>query len=187
MLPVRKDIMSTLYERCQKVMSGVSGRATKLGVVDSDGAYLYTEDGRKVLDFASGVAVNNIGAKNEEVVDAIKAELDHMIHVGHNVVYYKSYVELAEKLVEKTGGDTKVYFSNSGAEANEGAIKLAKYYTKRPGIIAFKNSFHGRTIGLYQEFTGLITAMHIIIRKDLKVKTESLNALLSLMRYLKSL
>ncbi len=147
MLPVRKDIMSTLYERCQKVMSGVSGRATKLGVVDSDGAYLYTEDGRKVLDFASGVAVNNIGAKNEEVVDAIKAELDHMIHVGHNVVYYKSYVELAEKLVEKTGGDTKVYFSNSGAEANEGAIKLAKYYTKRPGIIAFKNSFHGRTIG----------------------------------------
>ena len=49
MLPVRKDIMSTLYERCQKVMSGVSGRATKLGVVDSDGAYLYTEDGRKVL------------------------------------------------------------------------------------------------------------------------------------------
>lgn len=147
MLPVRKDIMSTLYERCQKVMSGVSGRATKLGVVDSDGTYLYTEDGRKVLDFASGVAVNNIGAKNEEVVDAIKAELDHMIHVGHNVVYYKSYVELAEKLVEKTGGDTKVYFSNSGAEANEGAIKLAKYYTKRPGIIAFKNSFHGRTIG----------------------------------------
>ena len=147
MLLVRKDIMSTLYERCQKVMSGVSGRATKLGVVDSDGAYLYTEDGRKVLDFASGVAVNNIGAKNEEVVDAIKAELDHMIHVGHNVVYYKSYVELAEKLVEKTGGDTKVYFSNSGAEANEGAIKLAKYYTKRPGIIAFKNSFHGRTIG----------------------------------------
>ena len=147
MLPVRKDIMSTLYERCQKVMSGVSGRATKLGVVDSDGAYLYTEDGRKVLDFASGVAVNNIGAKNEEVVDAIKAELDHMIHVGHNVVYYKSYVELAEKLVEKTGGDTKVYFSNSGAEANEGAIKLAKYYTKRPGVIAFKNSFHGRTIG----------------------------------------
>ena len=139
--------MSTLYERCQKVMSGVSNRATKLGIVDSEGAYLYTEDGRKILDFASGVAVNNIGAKNAEVADAIKKELDHMIHVGHNVVYYESYVALAEKLVEKTGGDTKVYFSNSGAEANEGAIKLAKYYTKRPGIIAFKNSFHGRTIG----------------------------------------
>ncbi len=139
--------MSTLYERCQKVMSGVSNRATKLGVIDSDGAYLYTEDGHEILDFASGVAVNNIGAKNREVVEAVKKEMDHMIHVGHNVVYYESYVALAEKLVEKTGGDTKVYFSNSGAEANEGAIKLAKYYTKRPGVIAFRNSFHGRTIG----------------------------------------
>ncbi len=139
--------MSTLYERCQKVMSSVANRATTLGVVDSSGTYLYTEDGRKVLDFASGVAVNNLGAKNEEVAEAIKQELDHMIHVGHNVVYYESYIALAEKLVEVTGGDTKVYFSNSGAEANEGAIKLAKYYTKRPGVIAFQNSFHGRTLG----------------------------------------
>lgn len=139
--------MATLYERCSKVMSNVSNRATNLGVVDSKGSFIYTEDGRKILDFASGVAVNNIGAKNPEVVDAIKKELDHMIHVGHNVVYYESYVALAEKLVELTGGDTKVYFSNSGAEANEGAVKLAKYYTKRPGIIAFNNSFHGRTIG----------------------------------------
>ena len=70
-----------------------------------------------------------------------------MIHVGHNVVYNESYVELAEKLVEMTGGDTKVYFSNSGAEVNDGAMKLAKYVTKRPAIIAFRNSFHGRTIG----------------------------------------
>lgn len=138
--------MPTLYERCQKVMSGVAGRATTLGVVDSEGCYLTTEDGRTILDFASGVAVNNLGAKNPEVVDAIKKQLDTMIHVGHNVVYYESYVALAEKLVELTGGDTKVYFSNSGAEANEGAMKLAKYYTKRPGIIAFRNSFHGRTL-----------------------------------------
>ena len=75
--------MSTLYERCQKVMSGVSNRATKLGVIDSDGAYLYTEDGREILDFASGVAVNNIGAKNSEVVEAVKKEMDHMIHVRY--------------------------------------------------------------------------------------------------------
>lgn len=138
--------MSTMYERCCKVMSGVSGRATKLGIVNSEGSYLYTEDGRKILDFASGVAVNNIGARNPEVVEAIKKELDTMIHVGHNVVYYESYVALAEKLVELTGGNTKVYFSNSGAEANEGAMKLAKYYTKRPAVIAFRNSFHGRTL-----------------------------------------
>lgn len=106
--------MESMYERCQKVMSGVSSRATTLGVVDSEGCWLKTEDGRRVLDFASGVAVNNLGAKNPEVCGAIRAELDRMIHVGHNVVYYESYVRMAEKLVELTGGDTKVYFSNSG-------------------------------------------------------------------------
>ncbi len=139
--------MKSMYDRCMAVMPQVAARATKLGVVDSEGCCLYTEDGRKVLDLASGVAVNNLGAKNPRVVEAIKKQLDTMIHVGHNVVYNMSYVELAEKLVELTGGDTKVYFSNSGAEANEGAIKLAKYVTGRPGVISFKNSFHGRTIG----------------------------------------
>lgn len=139
--------MKSMYERCMEVMPKVANRATTLGIVDSEGSYLYTEDQRKILDFASGVAVNNLGSKNEKVVEAIKKQLDTMIHVGHNVVYYESYVKLAEKLVELTGGDTKVYFSNAGAEANEGAMKLAKYVTKRPGIISFKNSFHGRTIG----------------------------------------
>lgn len=139
--------MKSMYERCTAVMPAVANRATTLGVVDSEGCYLYTEDGRKVLDFGSGVAVNNLGNKNQRVAEAIKKQLDTMIHVGHNVVYNESYVRLAEKLVELTGGDTKVYFSNSGAEANEGAMKLAKYVTKRPGIIAFTNSFHGRTIG----------------------------------------
>lgn len=139
--------MKSMYDRCMAVMPQVAARATKLGVVDSEGCCLYTEDGRKVLDLASGVAVNNLGAKNPRVVEAIKKQLDTMIHVGHNVVYNMSYVELAEKLVELTGGDTKVYFSNSGAETNEGAIKLAKYVTGRPGVISFKNSFHGRTIG----------------------------------------
>lgn len=137
----------SMYERCQKVMPAVANRATTLGVVDGEGCYVITEDGRKVLDFASGVAVNNLGFKNPEVVQAIREQLETMIHVGHNVVYNESYVKLAEKLVELTGGDTKVYFSNSGAEANDGAMKLAKCVTKRPGIIAFRNSFHGRTIG----------------------------------------
>ena len=63
------------------------------------------------------------------MVEAIREQLDTMIHVGHNVVYNESYVRLAERLVELTGGDTKVYFSNSGAEVNDGAMKLAKYVT----------------------------------------------------------
>ncbi|RDU25061.1 aspartate aminotransferase family protein [Anaerosacchariphilus polymeriproducens] len=139
--------MKSMYERATKVMPPVANRATTLGVINSEDYYLYTEDGRKILDFASGVAVNNLGNKNKKVVEAVKEQLNTMIHVGHNVVYYESYVALAEKLVELTGGDTMVYFSNSGAEVNEGALKLAKYITGRPGIISFKNSFHGRTIG----------------------------------------
>lgn len=134
-----------MYERAKKVFSPVAARATTLGVVKSEGSYLYTEDGRKVLDFASGVAVNNLGGRHPRIVKAIEDQLQTMIHVGHNVVYNESYVALAEKLVSLTGGDTMVYFSNSGAEANEGAMKCAKYVTQRPGVIAFRNSFHGRT------------------------------------------
>ncbi|WP_143314936.1 aspartate aminotransferase family protein [Clostridium sp. HBUAS56017] len=139
--------MESLYERCKKVMPPVSGRATTLGVLGGKGSYLITEDGTKILDFASGVAVCNLGHNNEKIVKAAIDQVNTLIHGGHNVVYYESYVALAEKLVEITGGDTMVYFSNSGAEANEGALKLAKYITKRPGIIAFKGSFHGRTLG----------------------------------------
>lgn len=136
----------SMYERCQKVMPPVASRATSIGVIDTQGCYLYSEDGRKILDFASGVAVNNLGYKNARVIKAIEKQLETMIHVGHNVVYNESYVALAEKLVALTGGETMVYFSNSGAEANEGAMKLAKYVTGRPGIISFTNSFHGRTL-----------------------------------------
>ncbi len=138
--------MDNMFERAAKVIPPAAGRATKLGVVASQGNYIIDEKGQKYLDFASGVAVNNLGNRHPRVVEAIKKQLDTMIHVGHNVVYYESYVKLAEKLVEMTDGDTMVYFSNSGAEANEGALKLAKFHTKRPGIISFKNSFHGRTI-----------------------------------------
>ena len=139
--------MKSMYARCMEVMPPAAERSTRLEAVSSEGSWLFTADGRKVLDFASGVAVNNLGGRNARVVKAVQKQLETMIHVGHNVVYYESYVSLAEKLVECTGGDTKVYFSNSGAEANEGAMKLAKYVTGRPGIISFRNSFHGRTIG----------------------------------------
>ena len=117
-----------------------------MGVTKGEGCYLWSEDGRKILDFASGVAVCNLGHNHPKVVKAAEKQMKELIHGGHNVVYYESYVRLAERLVELTGGDTMVYFSNSGAEANEGAIKLAKYVTKRPGIIAFRGSFHGRTL-----------------------------------------
>ena len=139
--------MKTLYERCIEVMPPCSGRATKVGAVSAQGMYITTEDGKQMLDFASGVAVNQFGHNHPAIVEAAKTQIDKGIHYGHNVVYYDPYVTLAEKLVEITGGDTMVYFSNSGGEANDGAIKLAKFVTKRHCVIAFKNSFHGRTIG----------------------------------------
>lgn len=138
--------MSSMYERCTKVMPPVAARATTLGVVRGRGCWLTTEDGKEILDFASGVAVCNLGHNHPAVVRAATEQMRELIHGGHNVVYYESYVRLAEKLVEATGGDTMVYFSNSGAEANEGAIKLAKFVTGRPAVISFKGSFHGRTL-----------------------------------------
>ena len=139
--------MKTLYERSLAVMPPVAGRATKLGIVEARGCYVVDEEGRKYLDFASGVAVNNFGHNHPAIVAAAKEQVDKAIHIGHNVAYYEPYVTLAEKLVEKTGGDTMVYFSNSGGEANDGAVKLAKYVTRRNCVISFKNAFHGRTIG----------------------------------------
>lgn len=153
--------MESLYERCMKVMPPVARRATQLGVKEGHGCYLVDENGRELLDFASGVAVCNIGHNHPAVVRAAKEQIDKLIHGGHNVVYYESYVKLAERLVELTGGDTMVYFSNSGAEANEGAVKLAKYVTKRPAVIAFRGSFHGRTVG-----TTSLTSSNSAYRKN---------------------
>jgi len=127
-------------------MPHVANRSTTLGIVEAKGCYLTTDDGRKILDFASGVAVCNLGHNHDKVIEAAKKQMDKIVHCGHNVVYYEPYVKLAEKIVELTGGNTMLYFSNSGAEVNDGALKLAKYVTERPAIIAFKNSFHGRTI-----------------------------------------
>jgi 4-aminobutyrate aminotransferase len=151
----------TLFERAQAVMPPVAARATTLGVVKGQGSYLIGEDGKTYLDFASGVAVTNVGHNHPLVVERAKAQMDQLIHGGHNVVYYPVYVELAEKLNELNGGNCKVYFSNSGAEVNEGAIKLARKVTKRPGIISFKRSFHGRTLA-----TTTLTASSAQYRKD---------------------
>ena len=137
----------TLYERAKKVIPPVGNRVTNLGIVRAEGAYLFDEFGKKYLDFASGIGVTNVGHNHQYVLEKVKVQMEALVHGCHNVVYYPAYVELAEKLVDLMGGDYKVYFANSGAEAVEGVIKLAKRVTKRPGIISFKRSFHGRTMG----------------------------------------
>lgn len=116
-----------------------------------DGVYLYDTNGKKYLDFAAGIAVFAFGYNNKEFNDALKEQIDKLIHTS-NLFYNIPSSLAAEKITSATGFD-KVFFTNSGAEAIEGAIKLAKRYAynKRGKndyeIIAMKHSFHGRTIG----------------------------------------
>ncbi len=121
-------------------------------VIDkAKGVYVYDVNGKKYLDFASGIGVASLGYGNEEYVEALKTQMEKIIHTS-NLFYNTPAVEAAEKLV-RASGLNKAFFTNSGAEAVEGALKMAKRYAyNRDGhagheIIAMKQSFHGRTMG----------------------------------------
>lgn len=120
---------------------------TDIVVKKASGIYVEGMDGKTYMDFSSGLATANLGHCPAEVVAAAKAQTENLIHSGC-IFYYPSEVELAERLARITpDGIDMFFFSNSGAEAVEGAIKLARYETGRQGIIAFTPSFHGRTMG----------------------------------------
>ena len=116
-----------------------------------DGVYLYDTDGRKYLDFGAGIAVFALGYNNKEYNDALKNQIDKLIHTS-NYFYNEPAVFAAEKLAKASGMD-RVFFTNSGTEAIEGAVKLArKYYFMKHGradseIISMNHSFHGRSMG----------------------------------------
>lgn len=113
-----------------------------------EGAMIEDVDGNKFLDWIGGVGVLNIGYSQPEVVAAVKDQADRYFHGMFNVVTHEGYVALAEKLAAIApvrGEKKKAYFANSGAEADENAVKIAKAFTKRPNIIVFSGAFHGRT------------------------------------------
>lgn len=115
----------------------------------AEGAMIEDVDGNKFLDWIGGVGVLNIGHCHPEVVEAVKAQADKYFHGMFNVVTHEGYVALAEKLADIApvkGEHVKAYFTNSGAEADENAVKIAKAFTKRPNIIVFSGAFHGRTL-----------------------------------------
>ena len=113
-------------------------------VIDhAHGSIIYDKEGNEYIDCVAGIAVNNIGHTHDKLVAAITEEIQKLIHVS-NLYYTEEQAEYAKKIVERSPHD-KVFFANSGAEANEGAIKLAKKYTQKSGIITMNNSFHGRT------------------------------------------
>lgn len=109
------------------------------------GSYIYDMNGDAYLDFSTGIAVNNVGHCHPRVVEAVQKQVAELMHTSV-VTHHKRYIELAKKLVEVTPPSLdSVFLANSGAEAVEGALKLARYVTGRPGIINFRGSFHGRT------------------------------------------
>lgn len=116
-----------------------------------EGVYLYDTNGKKYLDFAAGIAVFALGYGNKEFNDALKAQVDKLLHTS-NLFYNAPAIEAAKKLLNATGMD-RVFFTSSGTEAIEGAVKLArKYYYKKNGIsnsqiISMNHSFHGRSMG----------------------------------------
>lgn len=116
-----------------------------------EGVYLYDTDGKKYLDFCAGIAVFALGYANKEYNDALKAQIDKLLHTSN--LYYSEPAVKAAKTVAEATGLKSVFFTNSGAEAIEGAIKAAKRYAYNKNksadheIIAFEHSFHGRTLG----------------------------------------
>jgi 4-aminobutyrate aminotransferase/(S)-3-amino-2-methylpropionate transaminase len=116
-------------------------------VSEAKGALVRDVEGREFLDFSGGIGVLNVGHCPDEVVEAIRDQAGKYLHTCFMVQMYEPYIVLAKELNELVSKKTpmKTMFVNSGAEAVENAVKIAKYYTKRPGILCFENAFHGRT------------------------------------------
>lgn len=112
------------------------------------GAFIEDIDGNQFIDFAGAIGTVNVGHCHERVTERLHEQIDRYIHPGFNVMMYEPYIELAEKLANISPGEfeKKVLFLNSGAEAVENAVKIARKYTKRTGVITFSKGFHGRTL-----------------------------------------
>ena len=108
---------------------------------------IWDVEGKRYIDFCGGIGCQNTGHRNHRVVDAIKNQLDTLTHTCFQVTPYESYIELAERLNDIYPGDfkKKSMFFSAGGEAVENAVKVARYYTKRPAIITFTNGYHGRS------------------------------------------
>jgi 4-aminobutyrate aminotransferase len=147
--PVPGPRARAVIERDAKAVSPSYTRSYPLVAERGEGAMVEDVDGNRYLDFNAGIAVVAAGHCHPRVVEAIQQQAARLIHMSGTDFYYEEMVALAEKLAEIAPGDVprRVSFGNSGAEAVEGAIKLARYATGRDKLIAFYGSFHGRTMG----------------------------------------
>ncbi len=127
-------------------ISTVWSRATELIIERGEGCYVYTPEDERYLDFSSGIGVVNTGHSHPVVVRAVQEQAAKIMHAQVNCYYHTPLIRLSQALNEITPPHLDTFFiSNSGAEATEAAVKLARHYTKRPNIIVFQGSFHGRT------------------------------------------
>src|ERR671917_117489 len=137
-----------LMERRRRAVSSGVGIATPIFVQEAKGALLTDVDGNTFIDFGGGIGVMNVGHADPRVVAAVREQVERFTHTCFYVTEYEPYVELAERLNALVPGDfeKRSFFINSGAEAVENSVKIARAYTGRPAVLAFENAFHGRTL-----------------------------------------
>ncbi|WP_046720923.1 4-aminobutyrate--2-oxoglutarate transaminase [Heyndrickxia coagulans] len=142
--PLSKELL----ERREKAVPRGVSNGIPVFAKEAKGALVTDVDGNTYIDFAGAIGTLNVGHNHPKVVAAVKEQLERFIHTGFNVMMYEPYIELAEKLAALAPGNAekKVILLNSGAEAVENAVKIARKYTKRPAIISFTRGFHGRTL-----------------------------------------
>jgi 4-aminobutyrate aminotransferase/(S)-3-amino-2-methylpropionate transaminase len=137
-----------LHKRRSEAVPRGPYNITSIYAESGKGAIIKDVDGNEYIDFAGGIGVQNVGHCHPKVVQAIKEQAEKLIHPCFHVAPYESYVKLAEQLNELTPGEftKKTMFANSGAEAVENAVKIARKYTKKAGILSFERGYHGRTL-----------------------------------------
>ena len=137
-----------IIERRKNSMPAGLAKSTEIAIEYADGGTVIDADGNTLLDFAGGIGMMNIGHRNHNVINAMKEQLDKYIHICSLVATPEPYVELAELLNKLTPGDfpKKTLLANSGSEAVENAVNIARYYTKRSAVICFEGGYHGRTL-----------------------------------------
>ncbi|PRP73501.1 hypothetical protein PROFUN_02510 [Planoprotostelium fungivorum] len=135
-------------EYAQKHLSPGVGKMTNLEIEKGRGAWVWTTDGKKYLDLTSGIGVTNTGHCHPKIVQAAQDQVAKMIHAQVNIVYHRPMLDLIKRLETiMPAGLDRFFFWNSGSEAVEAAVKLARHYTKKQNIISFKGGYHGRTFG----------------------------------------
>lgn len=131
-----------------KHLAPVWWHLTEAVVERAEGAYLFDTEGKRYLDFTSGIGVTNVGHCHPRVVAAVREQVGRLVHGQINVVLHRPMLDLVEKLLTVVPPHLdQFFFANSGAEAVEAALKLARWATGKPGMIVFQGSFHGRTVG----------------------------------------